>query len=138
MRKQYLLLLITTFFLFPGRSVFAAVENKKEEEKLLEELTGKKAPAPAVTVAAPSAVKSEEKSMSRRLLDAGYYAYTQKEFIEALKYYNTIIVKYPNTPEVRLAYLGKVKLYNEMGLEEQAQRNLKIANEMTNKTQNIK
>ncbi len=131
MKKQHLLLLITTLLLIPSASLFAAVENKKEEEKLMEELTGKK-----VVVAKPAAVIV--KPMSRKLLDAGFQAFTKKDFITALKYYNTIIVKYPKSNEIRLAYLGKVKLYTEMGLTEQAQLNLNIANDITNKTQIIK
>ena len=123
---------MTTLFLAPSASVFASIENKKEEEKLIEELTGKK-----VVVAAPVTV-AVEKPMSRKLLDAGFFAYTKKEYISALKYYNTIIVKYPASKELRLAYLGKAKLYTEMGLDEQAKLNLNIANEITNKNQNIK
>ena len=98
MKKQYLLLLITTIFLAPSASVFASIENKKEEEKLIEELTGKK----VLVVATPVAV---ERPMSRKLLDAGFFAFTKKEYISALKYYNTIIVKYPASKELRLAYL---------------------------------
>lgn len=140
--------LLTLLFFTTSSVVFAAIPAKKEEAKLLEELTGKKAAVPAKNVtpvqpqkmsAVASAAKApSQKTISRKLLDSGFFAYTKKDYISALKHYNTIIVKYPKSQEYRLAYLAKAKLYNEMGLAEQAQLNLKIANDILSKTQNTK
>jgi outer membrane protein assembly factor BamD (BamD/ComL family) len=72
------------------------------------------------------------------LLDAGFYAFTKKDYISALKYYNTIIVKYPGSSELQLAYLAKSKMYNEMGLIDQAKLNLQYANQVGKKAQTTK
>jgi hypothetical protein len=143
MKHQKILLLITSFFFFTNAAV-AAVQNSNkkpnDEQKLLEELTGKKAVAakPAITLTASAkaapAVAANERPVSRKLLDAGFYAFTKKDYISALKHYNTIIVKHPKSNELQLAYLGKSKLYNEMGLIEQAKLNLQIANQIGKKS----
>ena len=141
MKRQNLLLLILTSF-FWADLVFAAVTNPVEQQKLVEELTGKKAAvqqnAVKVDPMASANAVSAARPVSRKLLDAGFYACTKKDYISALKYYNTIVVKYPNSNELYLAYLAKSKLYNEMGLVEQAKLNLQMANQIGKKTQTTK
>lgn len=128
--QKFLLLICSLLFLtFQAE---AAVQKQSEQQKLLEELTGKKTVAP-VAAQKPSAVV-DNRPISRKLLDAGFHAYTKKDYIGALKYYNTIIVKYPKSNEIHLAYLGKSKMYSEMGLIDQAKLNLQIANEIGKKT----
>lgn len=109
---------------------FASVPQmkKSEEAKLMQELTGK-APVKAVAVAKAPAV-----AITKQHLNAGFYAYTRKDYIKALKHYNAIIVKYPKSPEVKNAYLAKAKLYQEMGLIEQAQLNVRLANGSNSQT----
>ena len=88
---------------------------------MLEELTGKKKAPVAVAAKVP---------LSKRHLDAGIYAFKSKNYILALKHYNTVIVKYPKSPEVKFAFLAKAKLYRDMGLVEQSELNLRKANEL--------
>jgi len=132
MRKQKILLLICSLF-FLTFQANAAVQKQTEQQKLLEELTGKKVAPPVAAQKAAPAV--DKRPITRKLLDAGFHAFTKKDYIGALKYYNTIIVKYPKSNELQLAYLAKSKLYNEMGLIDQAKLNLQIANEIGKKTQ---
>ena len=117
-------LLFTVPFLFFAQLSLAAVNRKSEDLKLLEELTGKST-APAAPV-----VKAKPIEFSKRHLDAGIYAYKSKNYILALKHYNTVIVKYPKSAEVKSAFLAKAKLYREMGLAEQSNLNLRRANEI--------
>lgn len=135
MRKQNFLLLICSLF-FLTFQANAAVQKQSEQQKLLEELRGKKNVAP-VAVKKPAAVV-DNRPISRKLLDAGFHAFTKKDYIGALKYYNTIIVKHPKSNELQLAYLAKSKLYSEMGLIDQAKLNLQIANGIGKQTQTAK
>lgn len=131
MGKQKLLLLICSIF-FLTFQANAALPKQTEHQKLLEELTGKKTAPP---VAAKKTVPVvDNRPLPRKLLDAGFHAFTKKDYIGALKYYNTIIVKHPKSNELQLAYLAKSKLYSEMGLIDQARLNLQIANEIGKKT----
>jgi tetratricopeptide (TPR) repeat protein len=120
MKRQNILLFSIPFLFFAQLST-AAVNKKSEETKLLEELTGKKAAPAAAVKALP---------LSKRHLDAGVVAYKSKNYILALKHYNTVIVKYPKSAEVKSAFLAKAKLYREMGLQEQSELNLKKATEI--------
>jgi hypothetical protein len=135
MKTQNLLLLILSILL-TSNAAFASVPSKANEKaKLLEELTGKKAvgvASPAVAVQPAIAVASM--AVSRKHLNAGFQAYTKKDYITALKHYNTIVVKHAKSPEVKSAYLAKAKLYQEMGLIEQAQYNVKLAQELEKKS----
>jgi tetratricopeptide (TPR) repeat protein len=130
MRRHNFILLFASLFLFTFQAN-SAVQKSAEQEKLYEELTGKKPAAAEVAQKKPAV--SDQRPITRKLLDAGFYAFTKKDYISALKYYNTIIVKYPKSNELQLAYLGKSKMYNEMGLTEQAKLNLDIANEIGKK-----
>lgn len=138
MKTQNLLLLFLSISL-TSTVAFSSVPTKPDEKaKLLEELTGKKSATTAQ--ASASAVKTqpvkpaENIPVSRRHLNAGFQAYTKKDYITALKHYNTILVKHAKSAEVKSAYLAKAKLYQEMGLIEQAQYNVKLAQEIEQKT----
>lgn len=96
-------------------SAFAAVSP--EEKALLEELTGKK----AVVATSP-----KSKTKAEQYLDAGHVALRNSNFVVALQNYNTVI-QLPRSPQRRAAYIAKARLYAKMGLEEQAQLNLKLA-----------
>lgn len=122
MKRQNKLLFLVPILFFSNLSI-AAVNPKSEESKLLEELTGKKATPKAVAVV-PAAV-----ALSKRHLDAGVIAYKSRNYILALKHYNTVIVKFPKSAEVKSAFLAKAKLYRDMGLNEQSDLNLRKANE---------
>jgi hypothetical protein len=138
MNFQSILLLCLTFFL--TNPSLASIIKANEKAKLLEELTGQK---PKIS----SEVKSNENTVSNTIpsdfkasrsqmhLNAGFQAFTRKDYIKALKHYNTVIVNHSNSPEVKSAYLAKAKLYQEMGLFEQAQLNVKLANEFEKKMQ---
>ena len=135
--KQKYLLLISVIFIgapFANAAVLAnglqkATTAAPSNAQLLEELTGKKA-----TVATPSAAVKTAPTVqqvpSKLHLNAGYQAFVKKDYILALKHYNTVLAKYPHSAEVRLTYMAKAKLYNEMGLVEPAQRNLKLAQQV--------
>lgn len=138
MKNQNLLLLILSILL-TSTSAFASVPAKTNEKaKLLEELTGKKAEPAAAEVRAPAAsqpaVAAAPMAVSRKHLNAGFQAYTKKDYITALKHYNTILVKHGKSADVKSAYLAKAKLYQEMGLIEQAQYNVKLAQDLEKKS----
>ena len=145
MKIQNILLLILTISL--TNTSWASVPKANEKDKLIEELTGQKSankaavgasksPQASANSSAAKTVKPQDKtSLSRLHLNAGFQAFTKKDYIKALKHYNTILIKHYNTPEVKSAYLAKAKLYQEMGLIEQAQLNVKLANEFEKKIQ---
>lgn len=99
----------------------AAVQS--EDQKLIEELTG------GTQLHTKTLPQQSVKKMSapEKHLFAGLDAFANKNYILALKHYNTVISKFPNTKEVRFAYIAKAKLYNEMGLRDQANLNSRIA-----------
>jgi tetratricopeptide (TPR) repeat protein len=136
MRRHNILLLFASLFLFTIQAQ-SAVQKISEQQKIYEELTGKKA-APTQGAQQKPVALADSRPVSRKLLDAGFYAFTKKDYISALKYYNTIIVKYPGSSELQLAYLAKSKMYNEMGLIDQAKLNLQYANQVGKKAQTTK
>jgi hypothetical protein len=79
------------------------------QKTIYEELTGKKG--------------LSAKQMPARVLDMARDARWKRDYVTALKRYNTIIVKYPKSKEVRQAYLDKAALYKEMGLLQQSKYN---------------
>lgn len=79
------------------------------QKTIYEELTGKKALSP--------------KQMPARVLEMARDARWKRDYVTALKRYNTIIVKFPKSKEVRQAYLDKAALYKEMGLLQQSKYN---------------
>lgn len=141
MKNQKYLLLISVFLItssFAQAAVLTSGRTKASaaapsDAQLLEELTGKKATVAAPSAAVKPVAMAQPKAVqapSQLHLNAGYQAYMKKDYILALKHYNTVLAKYPNSSEVRLTYMAKAKLYNEMGLAEPAQRNLKLAQQM--------
>lgn len=67
------------------------------------------------------------KQAPARILEMARDAKWKRDYVTALKRYNTIIVKYPKSREVRQAYLDKAALYKEMGLLEQSKYNMQKA-----------
>jgi|GEM_PF-4603800 len=108
--SQHKIKLLILLCLFSSSSLSAI---KSENEKLIEELTGQTA--------------KQATAISTRHLQAGLKAFENKNYIIALKHYNTVIIKHSKSKEVRSAYLAKSKLYFEMGLDEQAQLNSRLA-----------
>ena len=106
---------------------FSAV--KSEDDKLMEELSGQKKSIPmAIKAAKPAA-----STISEKHLFAGLDAFKVKNYILALKHYNTVILKHSKSKEVKSAYLAKSKLYSEMGLQDQSAQNLQMAIKLGNK-----
>jgi hypothetical protein len=83
------------------------------QKSIYEELTGKKG--------------LTSKQMPRRILELARDAKWRRDYVTALKRYNTLIVKYPKSAEVKEAYLDKAALYKEMGLMPQSKFNLQKA-----------
>lgn len=110
---------VSVFFFLFSNLAFGAVVSEKE--KLIEELTGKS------TKSKFSSTADSVSSLSEQYLKSGRAALKQKDYILALKFFNTIIQKFPKSAEVQQAYLHKSKLYSMMGLPEQAELNFKLA-----------
>ena len=117
--KLFIVLLLAT------STCFSAISS--EDEKLMEELSGQSSKRPAVVLRPLSATISE------RHLSAGLNAFKSKNYILALKHYNTVIIKHSKSKEVKSAFLSKAKLYAEMGLTEQAELNLGLAQRLGSK-----
>jgi hypothetical protein len=104
-------------------TAFSAV--KKDDENILQELTG----------------ESRKKSLSVQTLPekhllAGDQAFKNKDYIKALKHYNTVIIKHNKLSKDKVqAYLSKAELYQQIGLTEQAKYNVSLAKKSK---QNIK
>ena len=92
------------------------------DKNLMEELTGKK----SAPIAAP-APNLKNAPLSVQHFVAGQRAMDEKNYILAIKHFNTVIKKYPMSAQVKPALVAKAKVYQEMGLQPQAQRNLKLA-----------
>lgn len=84
------------------------------QKTIYEELTGNKV--------------ASSKQMAGRILELARDAKWKRDYITALKRYNTVIVKFPKSKEAREAYLDKAALYKEMGLIQQSKMNLEKAN----------
>lgn len=122
-QNQHLFLVV----LLVTMNCFSAVRS--EDDKLMEELSGQKKSAPVATKAAKPAAST----ISEKHLFAGLDAFKVKNYILALKHYNTVIIKHSRSKEVKSAYLAKSKLYAEMGLQDQSIHNLQMAIKMGNK-----
>lgn len=113
---------IKLFLLVSFIASLTSAAIKSEDQQLMEELTGN---SQVKVTSSKSALK--KMSPSEKHLFAGLDAFGSKNYILALKHYNTIISKYPKTKEVRFAYIAKSKLYKEMGLREPAILNSRMA-----------
>lgn len=80
------------------------------QKTIYEELTGKKS-------------LSAEQAPTR-ILELARDAKWRRDYVTAIKRYNTVIVKYPKSPQVRQAYIDKAELYKEMGLTAQSKYNM--------------
>jgi len=83
------------------------------QKSIYEELTGKKG--------------LSSKQAPTRILEMARDAKWKRDYVTALKRYNTIVVKYPKSKEARQAYLDKAALYREMGLLQQSKYNMEKA-----------
>lgn len=91
----------------------SAVNPAFAQKSIYEELTGTKGMSAKLAPA--------------RILEMARDSKWKRDYVTALKRYNTLIVKYPKSKEVRQAYLDKAELYREMGLLQQAKYNLEKA-----------
>lgn len=94
------------------------------EKSIMHELTGE---GEAFVSQLPSDEQLKNKPLSVRHYYAGLRAVESKNYILAIKQFNTVIQKYPRSKEVKLSFLAKSKLYKEMGLKEPASYNFKLA-----------
>lgn len=96
-----------------------------QDQKIMQELTGQKSvqELPA---------KNQKLPLSTQHFLAGQRAAFNKNYIVAIKHFNTVIKKYPTSKDYQSALIAKSKVYQEMGLSEPAQLNLKMA-----KTQSV-
>ncbi len=120
---------------FTGSNSFAKVSanlpaaNTKSsalnENALIEELTGKKN-----VQKSPTAKNLKNAPLPVQHFLAGRQAAEQKNYILAIKHFNTVLKKYPQSAQVRPTLLAKAKVYQEMGLVDQASHNLQAARRM--------
>lgn len=115
MLRQFFLLCATVFFSIHS---FASLASTSDE-KIREELTGVK--RPTVQQIAMTT------SLASRYLSAGREAFEKKDFLEAIKHYNSALLSRATPVESRSIYLAKAELYSAMHLPEQAQRNIQLA-----------
>lgn len=110
-------------------SVLAAREAQagrlKKTKNIYEELTGKKSKVPYTDA------QLRKLPLSAQHYYAGVRAAEAKNYILAIKQYNTVIKKYPSSKEVKSALLAKASLYKEMGLREPASLNIRLAQQKT-------
>lgn len=112
--------IVFLILIFVSSFCFSAV--KSEKDKLIEELTGESSLPIQQNIS-----DKQKSSISAKHLRSGIEALKRKDYILSLKYLNTIILKYSNSPEVTAAYSAKANLYTIIGLPEQAQLNTKLA-----------
>ncbi len=103
------------------------------EMSLTEELTGKKVLTPSA-----KAAQLKKAPLPLQHYAAGKNAATKKNYILAIKHFNTILKKYPQSAQVKAALLAKANVYKEMGLQPQAMHNLRIAQQNTQQNQQPK
>ncbi len=92
------------------------------EKSLVEELTGKKDFAATL-----SSSNLKKAPLPVQHYVAGKKAAEQKNYILAIKHFNTILKKYPQSAQVKPTLVAKAKIYQEMGLKSQAIHNLQMA-----------
>ncbi len=91
------------------------------EQTVIQELTGK------VASTVPTQEQLKNKPLSTQHYFAGVRAAESKNYILAIKHFNTVLKKFPRSPEVKSAFTAKAKVYKEMGLSEPASLNMKMA-----------
>jgi tetratricopeptide (TPR) repeat protein len=105
------------------------------DKKLMEELTGQKA-VPSKTVVQQNNLRQAPLPVQHFM--AGQKAAEEKNYILAIKHFNTVIKNYPLSAQVKPALLAKAKVYEEMGLKAQANRNIQLAQLKTPQKINLK
>ena len=93
-----------------------------DEKSLVEELTGKKDVAETV-----SSINLKKAPLPLQHYIAGKKAAAQKNYILAIKHFNTVLKKYPQSAQVGPTLTAKAMVYQEMGLRPQASHNLSMA-----------
>lgn len=97
------------------------------DKSLMEELTGKKQVVTPTAQAQAQMNNLKKAPLSVQHYYAGQKAVEQKNYILAIKHFNTVIKNYPLSAQVKPALVAKAKVYQEMGLQKQAQRNMQLA-----------
>lgn len=97
------------------------------DQSLIQELTGKKVST------LPTQEELKNKPLSTQHYYAGMRAAESQNYIIAIKHFNTVLKKYPRSAEVKSAFEAKAKVYREMGLNEPASLNLRMAHSSTSK-----
>lgn len=92
------------------------------DKALIEELTGKKN---IQQNASTQKLKNAPLPVQHYL--AGKKAAQEKNYILAIKHFNTVLKKYPQSAQVSPTLVAKAKVYQEMGLMPQAAHNMRIA-----------
>ena len=122
----FAVILFTSSFAIAKVNPNAASTNRKAsaitEKALIEELTGKK--------------NNQQNASTKKLKNAplpiqhylaGKKAAQEKNYILAIKHFNTVLKKYPQSAQVSPTLVAKAKVYQEMGLIPQAAHNMRIA-----------
>lgn len=91
------------------------------EKSIIQELTGKSISS------LPSQEELKGKPLSTQHYYAGLRAAEGQNYILAIKHFNTVLKKYPRSSEVKSAFTAKAKVYKEMGLNEPASLNMRMA-----------
>lgn len=102
------------------------------EKSLIEELTGKK--DVAVTI---SSINLKKAPLPLQHYVAGKKAAEQKNYILAIKHFNTVLKKYPQSAQVGPTLTAKAMVYQEMGLKSQASHNLSMAQKKNQPTSQV-
>lgn len=113
-----ILLCVVIFF---SSISFSAIKKNNVDPNIVEELTG---------YSAQELDYKAQVEKANEHLAIGESAFKTKNYAQALTEYNKVIAKYKNIKlAMRSAYLGKARLFNEMGLMEQAKANAILAKE---------
>ncbi len=129
--KSYILFFSLSFLVFTSSSQAATNAGKGgqgakpksaiNDKSLIEELTGKKSSQ------LPSSDSLKNSPLPVQHYFAGEKAAATKNYILAIKHFNTVIQKYPQSGFAAKSFFAKAKVYQQMGLQPQAERNLKLA-----------
>ncbi len=71
--------------------------------------------------------KINSQQVGVKLLKMAELAQSEKNYILALKRYNTVIARFPQSKLAQFALFGKADLYKKMGLSQQADYNTRLA-----------
>ena len=91
------------------------------EKSIIQELTGKSVSS------LPTQAELKTKPLATQHYYAGLRAAEGQNYILAIKHFNTVLKKYPRSAEVKSSFTAKAKVYKEMGLNEPASLNMRMA-----------